>query len=253
MVSTDVFPSAYLEGLGRFLVYVANQGADPTFQTVLYDPEANEQATVLETSEPASWMAGAMSYDPSSMRSILFGGLGQDGSPAETWAYDAEEKSWIDLKPTSSPPPRQNAVMAYDSNRQRVLLFGGSDGQTILNDLWAYDAAANTWSQLAEGSAAAPPPHLLPAMAFDEESDQLVLFGGMAEPLSAVAGPHNVLGDTWVYDPVADSWSELKLDSSPPARGAAGMVYDAREAKMVLFGGFGDTGFLGDTWLLDLE
>ena len=40
--------------------------------------------------------------------------------------------------------------MAYDSSSHRVIMFGGSvaDGSKYFNDTWAYDPAANTWTEL---------------------------------------------------------------------------------------------------------
>ena len=29
-----------------------------------------------------------------------------------------------------------------------MILFGGASGRTLLNDTWAYDLAANTWTEL---------------------------------------------------------------------------------------------------------
>ena len=40
--------------------------------------------------------------------------------------------------------------MAYEPDKKQVLVFGGlnSDSGSLLNDLWAYDRAANTWTKL---------------------------------------------------------------------------------------------------------
>ena len=37
--------------------------------------------------------------------------------------------------------------MAYDRSIQKVVLFGGFVGFTILNDTWLWDGATSTWTQ----------------------------------------------------------------------------------------------------------
>src|ERR1017187_5634836 len=46
----------------------------------------------------------------------------------------------------------------------------------------------------------------------------------------------------------APSWTQLSAATSPPARVAASMAYDPAMGDMVLFGGDGNSGYLGDTW-----
>lgn len=48
------------------------------------------------------------------------------------------------------------------------------------------------------------------------------------------------------------TWQELlDLESSPPKRKGAAMAYDPASGKVILFGGEGQSGVLGDTWLWD--
>ena len=72
-------------------------------------------------------------------------------------------------------------------------------------------------------------------LADDPSEDGVVLFGG----LSASNVP---LNDTWLFR--QGSWTELcsgnstppACPSSPPAEYGGGMVYDARDSELVLFG-----------------
>ena len=69
-----------------------------------------------------------MAYDAQSGRIILFGGVsGAGGYIGDTWAYDLEANVWTSLSPSSGPTPRQNHVMAYDTQSDRIVLFGGDD------------------------------------------------------------------------------------------------------------------------------
>jgi hypothetical protein len=75
-------------------------------------------------------------------------------------------------------------------------------------------------------------------------SGKAVLFGGdTGEPES----------DTWIYDAAADSWSAVAPSLAPPERQEHGVAYDPVNNRVILFGGYSETGrvFLGDTWAFD--
>jgi hypothetical protein len=80
----------------------------------------------------------------------------------------------------------------YDSRSERVILFGGSPsrGPGNLNDTWAYDPAADAWTELS-------PDGNLPlarsghAMVYEAVSGSVILFGGQ--------GASTVCFDTWAY------------------------------------------------------
>jgi Galactose oxidase, central domain len=47
------------------------------------------------------------------------------------------------------------------------------------------------------------------------------------------------------------TWTQLSPVVSPPARSYPAMTYDAASQKVLLFGGFGGSGYLNDTWTFD--
>jgi hypothetical protein len=57
------------------------------------------------------------------------------------------------------------------------------------------------------------------------------------------SGDHD---DTWTWN--GATWTQQHPATSPPARQAAAMAYDAATGTVVLFGGFGSSSLLGDTW-----
>jgi hypothetical protein len=81
------------------------------------------------------------------------------------------------------PAPRSRHGMAYDSKRQRTVLFAGLAGNLNLNDTWEWDA--KHWTQRQDIGPAA---RAFGAMAYDSTRQRAVLFGG--------AGP-GLFGDTW--------------------------------------------------------
>jgi hypothetical protein len=95
--------------------------------------------------------------------------------------------------PATSPPPRSSASIAYDSSRQRVVLFGGYDGASAnnyLGDTWEWDG--NSWTQRMPTTS--PPPRSEHALAYDAVRQRLVLFGGLG-------GSGIYFADTWEFLP----------------------------------------------------
>jgi predicted transcriptional regulator len=79
--------------------------------------------------------------------------------------------------------------MTYDIRSDRVVLFGGSNGGTDLDDTWTYDYGANAWVNATPSFR--PPPRAWSAMAYDSVTDCVVLFGGYHSGY--------YLNDTWIY------------------------------------------------------
>jgi len=82
------------------------------------------------------------------------------------------------------------------------------------------------------------------AMAYDEARRQIVLFSGLyCDPVCFQRE------ETWTWD--GSSWTQQHPVTSPRARQAANMVYDAARQKVVLFGGSSGFDVYGDTWTWD--
>lgn len=175
-------------------------------------------------------------YDAARRRVISFGT--KDQKVGETWAWDGEE--WTQLADTG-PGPR-SAAMAYDSERDRIVLFGGEGpfGVPIFADTWEWNG--EEWTQLEDQGPSARVGH---NMVYDAERKQIVLFGGTSS--------QGDLGDTWAWD--GTSW-KLKADFGPSPRFWHGIAYDDVGRWTVLFGGAyhtqpGPRLAQGDTWEWD--
>ena len=103
----------------------------------------------------------------------------------DTWEWDG--LTWSQVASTG-PTPRYFHAMAYDSQRGRSVLFGGS-GITVafFGDTWEWDGS--TWVQV---SASGPSARYLPALVFDSLRGRTVLFGG-------VNSTNGHLGDAWEW------------------------------------------------------
>jgi hypothetical protein len=134
------------------------------------------------------------------------------------------------------PRPRVRHAIAYDSARQRTVLFGGDSlGGTLFGDTWEWDGAF--WVQLEDTGPAPRSGHVL---AYDSARGRVVLYGGAVPALR---------GDTWEWD--GQAWTQIE-DTGPEARQGHGLAFDASRSRTVLFGGeAAGPALRGDTWEWD--
>jgi hypothetical protein len=123
--------------------------------------------------------------------------------------------------------------MAWDAKDGYLLLFGGArygpSGNIAYNDTWIW--ASNGWRQL--NPPVSPPGRTLPAMAFDEGSQRVLLFGGG----SVNSDPYR--NDTWAWDGL--TWTSQNPAHTPPILGFSAIGYDPVGRQVVLFGGKTDS------------
>lgn len=142
--------------------------------------------------------------------------------------------TWRTRTSTSRPSGRFLHAMAYDSARQRLVLFGGNKGVSYFADTWEWDGS--TWTE--KTPANYPSGRYAHAMAYDSARQKVVLFGGHD-------GIKN-LDDTWEWD--GSDWTRATPASIPLARGKHAMAYDSARQKVVLFGGWNNPARFADLW-----
>jgi hypothetical protein len=93
--------------------------------------------TQINIPGPQARYGHAMAYDSERHVTVLFGGqfgfnFGE-GVLGDTWEYDGT--SWTPV-PIAGPSARTFVKMVYDSDRRRMVLFGGYDGTQMVDDTW---------------------------------------------------------------------------------------------------------------------
>ena len=165
-----------------------------------------------------------MVFDPARRRVVLFGGAISmtpgNNLVNDTWEWNGSE--WTQTADIG-PSPRMGHALAYDSQRQRVVLFGGT-GTTYLGlgDTWEWDG--ESWTQVADTGPSARTHH---AITFDSRRNRVILFWGVGADQIALA-------DTWVWD--GNEWAQ-EQDSGPKGRFGHKLVYDSGRNRVVLLGG----------------
>jgi hypothetical protein len=174
-----------------------------------------------------------MVYDSASSQVLLLGGAQPrraDGAGPERMLWSWDGSVW--QSHPSTLPPRSNEALAYDPDRRRLVVHGGSD----VDDTWEWDH--RTWAQL---SASGPGPRGHHALTYDAARHHVVLFGN---------NDRTPTTDTWAWN--GRTWERLAAEGPPP-RGVFASAFDAKRSKLVIFGGCcaEGVGLVGDTWEWD--
>ena len=131
--------------------------------------------------------------------------------------------------------------MTYDDERSVSLMFGGSNRQGKLNDLWGWDG--QRWRLL---SSSGPSARDSLVLAFDSRRKKAVLHGGRAAD--------GLRDDTWEWD--GTRWTERQV-TGPGLRLHHAGAYDPGRGRLVVYGGLRPMDKtvrpLTDTWEYDGE
>jgi hypothetical protein len=236
---------------------------------------------LLDSSGPPIRNLAGVAYDTRRQLVVMHGGgYGLGRTYAETWEWSG---AWRQVAATG-PGARDHTQLAFDADRGRAVLFGGSgdNPNNLFADTWEYDGTA--WSRAAtEG----PPARVHHAMHYDAGTRRVTLAGGTSPATGT-------LGDVWTWDgsrwsaagsidaprsharmtfhrgldalllagglPSAGfslvagrngMWRSVAGGITPSARYLTDLAYDERRNVVVLFGGDSPSGLLADTWELD--
>jgi hypothetical protein len=175
----------------------------------------------------ATITAGAICYDDTTSTTLRLAGGG-----------------WSTLSPLASPSNRSFSALSSGlrTGNNFAFLFGGLDTLSLtplLNDLWRFDVAAGTWQQLVPSGGGGPTPRFGAAMSPLNSPALQMLFGGWDS-----SGFRN---DCWVFL-VGLGWTQQAVPPGMVARNNLSMCPGPGNT-IVVFGGQGSAGVLGDTWV----
>lgn len=198
---------------------------------------------------PANRLSPTFAYSPVDQALVMFGGK---ASYRDTWVMDVQTQTWIRMNgiyADSAPPARTQVqhAMAYDPVHQKFVLFGGECRDSRcgygvpINDLWTYDLATNTWTEL--HPPVSPAPRLQHNFVYDPDLQVFVMYAGRDYS--------RAFNDLWVYDLGTNTWTEVSTATAPTARSLTMLNYDRVTKRFVLYGGTGNS--TRDVWHLTLS
>jgi N-acetylneuraminic acid mutarotase len=181
-------------------------------------------------------------WNPGAAEMLVFGGFcGPSCSYNDVWSYSVNTNTWTLLANNGTPPPPgYDFHAAWDSINENMLVFGGYDDSVHSDDLWQYNRATETWTQL---SPVGGPPTARQggAAVWEELGSRMLVFGGWTGSAS--------LNDLWEYSPTSNQWTQLTPTGTPPAaRWAMGETWDPDLQRLLIFGGRDGATLFDDTW-----
>jgi hypothetical protein len=138
---------------------------------------------------------------------------------------------------------------AYDAPRNRMIVFGGTNGLQLMDELWELSLGDNPGWRKLQASGTAPLPISRFSMVLDPLRDRILVFGARQREFSARLSQRDLVAVPY-GDPV---WTVLATAGTPPTpRAGRQMAYDSIGDRLIVFGGIGDNGTLNDVWSLPL-
>lgn len=194
---------------------------------------------------PGARHYAGLAYDESRQEVVLFGGANASGQYFfDTWIWNGT--NWMQRIPLDHPPHVHEHAMGYDAARQEVILFGGDTstgpgtGTTLTNTTWIWNGT--NWFQ--KYPSQRPPTQRNGSMTYDAGRQELILYGGTANP-----GGGGDDDRIWVWD--GANWTARAPTQKPAAIRGPGLAYDSLRDETVVFGGLALAGASDDTWIWD--
>ena len=157
-----------------------------------------ERLNTGQGSDPERRHFSAVIYDPVGDRVVVHGGARPDGGGSlnDTWSFDLSTNEWLSHA-TPGIELEYGLMAIYDSARSRMVVVGTKSQDSALR-VWALDLSDITWTQLHTGSGIAPPERTNSLVAYDQVTDELILFAG-----------HPYDPRTWAFDLDTLTWRIL--------------------------------------------
>ena len=187
---------------------------------------------------PSPRMDHSAVYDGIRDRMLVFAGANTDGvGRNDTYALSfSGDLAWSPITPWDFrfPPVRSEHVAVFDSMRDRMLVFGGTDWDFGLarNDVWVFSFHGDPcWTELSPAGTE-PFPRTCAASIIDSARDRLIIHGG-----SNYSSPP-WYNDVWELPLDGSEWRQL-LPEGPQPPGDDGKIalYDSAEDRMITFSG----------------
>jgi hypothetical protein len=226
---------AYDPIAGRVVLF-GGFGLDSTLQdTWSWNGSAWE---LLASEGPPARGLHTLVFDEQFGRMTVFGGvLDNDTLVQDVWIL--EGNSWREVRtPAVRPSVRAGQAGTYDSQRRRMLIFGGEDEDERLGDTWEWDG--EIWREHKEELAPAPRSRF--GLAFVEGRERVALFGGCTN--FACISP---LPDLWEWDGFQWAQRDSLVPIGPRAEHAFSTGLD--DGTFASYGGFDGFGSLNGMYI----
>jgi Kelch motif protein/galactose oxidase-like protein len=183
---------------------------------------------------------GAAIYDPVRDRLLVYA--------SGVWALPFGVAGALQWQQISSPsdtvhvrtPRAQRAVVAYDSRRDRMVVFGGGSSTPIDLEVYTVNSCAAldlngppVWNPLSPDprNPALPTPRAAASGIYDAARDRLIVVGGFEHSVFV----SHIPDDAWALALNSDKWIRLRMETDPhPDWFNPTAVYDSRRDRTLV-------------------
>jgi N-acetylneuraminic acid mutarotase len=183
-----------------------------------YDANTNQWKQIADFGGTARYGAVAFSLDGKG-----YVGTGFDGNHLKDfWEYNPATNQWVQ-RVSVGGSKRTDAVAFVLDNKAYVAT--GTNNGTLVNDLWQFDAATQTWTEKRKISNASDD-------SYDDDynivrSNSVAFLVG-AKAYVALGEKGGLSGDVWEYDPASDTWNNINGFEGTARTGAVGFTLKGR-------------------------
>ena len=137
-----------LHGQDKILLFGGTRGTWPHFNdTWEYDVGDNTWTERSPQNRPSGRYSFGMSSFWGSDRTLIYGGvIDSPGKDQESWMYDHSDNNWtLQDHSDQSPISLSGHRLASIYNDDRLIMFGGFDGDVYIDQTREYDQSRNKW------------------------------------------------------------------------------------------------------------
>ena len=164
-----------------------------------------------------------------------------EGQPADTpskiWGWDGRE--WR-VVTSGGPEARSLGAVAYDPDRNVLVMYGGTTQQLVFDDTWEWNGVS--WSKK---DVQGPGLRHHASMVYDPERKEMVMYGGNLQATESTQSNITFPVDTWTWN--GQAWKQAATKGLG-TRYHYAMTYDAVRKMTLIFGGATNRGNMNDTW-----
>ena len=202
---------------------------------------------------PAGRYDHAAIFEPLGQRMIVFGGWNGSGAyfAGVSQLSLSGNPAWSTIAAAGVPPaPRSGHTAVYDAAQNRMIVFGGTSGGNVFNDVRALSLGATpTWTLLTP-TGTPPAGRFWHTAIYDPPRNRMIVVRG-----AGTGGTH--FEDVWELTlSGTPAWNPIATTGNPPiAWQRQSAIYDSHRDRMIVFGGYyfdGSTHRVNTSHALDL-
>jgi len=151
------------------------------------------------------------------------------------WAWNPTGGVWSYR--TEGPGARAGHAAVWDPADNLMLVFGGHNNESYMNDLWSYDYTSNTWTNLTP-SGNGPSARAYHSAVWDPSTRQMVICGGIASSQAK--------NDLWFYNHTTNTWSQKA--NAPVSRYGHAACWNPETNAMLIVAGRAGSQYFNDSY-----